>query len=63
MLVHCFYLPLFSYFSSFLALPQEIIPLSNSLNGLLVIRQNDNISPGGSAPGGKLVPGSHKSQL
>ena len=29
------------------------------LNGLLVIRQIDNISPGG-VPGGKLVPGSHK---
>ena len=34
-----------------------------NLNGLLVIRQIDNISPGGGgggAPGGKLVPGSHK---
>ena len=29
------------------------------LNGLLVIRQTDNTSPEG-APGGKLVPGSHK---
>ena len=29
-----------------------------NLNGLLVIRQTDNTSPGG-VPGGKLVPGSH----
>ena len=34
-----------------------------NLNGLLVTRQTDNTSPvggGGVAPGGKLVPGSHK---
>ena len=38
-----------------------------NLNGLLVIRQIDNISPevvgggrGEGSPGGKLVPGSHK---
>ena len=36
-----------------------------NLNGLLVIRQIDNTSlggggGGGGAPGGKLVPGSHK---
>ena len=33
-----------------------------NLNGLLVIQQIDNTSPGGGggAPGGKLVPGSHK---
>ena len=34
-----------------------------NLNGLLVTRQIDNISPGGGgggAPGGKLVLGSHK---
>ena len=30
-----------------------------NLTGLLVIRQIDNTSPGG-APGGKLVPGSHR---
>ena len=37
------------------------VPKRNlNLNGLLVIRQIDNISPGGSVPGGKLVPGSHK---
>ena len=35
------------------------LELRLNLNGLLVIRQIDNISPGG-APGGKLVPGSHK---
>ena len=33
--------------------------LNLNLNGLLVIRQIDNTSPGG-APGEKLVPGSHK---
>ena len=33
--------------------------LNLNLNGLLVIRQIDNTSLGG-APGGKLVPGSHK---
>ena len=37
----------------------KYIVLNLNLNGLLVIRQIDNISPGG-APGGKLVPGSHK---
>ena len=30
-----------------------------NLNGLLVTRQIDNTSPG-CVPGGKLVPGSHK---
>ena len=33
--------------------------LKLNLNGVLVTRQTDNISQGG-APGGKLVPGSHK---
>ena len=35
--------------------------LNLNLNGLLVTRQIDNISPGGGgAPGVRLVPGSHK---
>ena len=34
--------------------------LNLNLNGLLVTRQIDNTSPGGGAPGGKLVPGSNK---
>ena len=33
-----------------------------NLNGLLVIRQIDNTSPGG-APGGKLVPGSTRDAI
>ena len=36
-----------------------VIAISLNRNGLLVMRQIDNISPGG-APGGKLVSGSHK---
>ena len=39
--------------------PRDAGAVVLNLNGLLVIRQIDNTSPGG-APGGKLVPGSHK---
>ena len=45
-----------------LAITSATLNLYLNLNGLLVTRQIDNTSPGGGggAPGGKLVPGSHK---